>query len=98
MVNDDLKKINISKECLEVVKNTFDYDTIVSLAYNYENINNNIKMLKSYGLKDIDRFFIEKNHIFLIKSELLAKKFSKFNIPVFMEIINNDYSAIDKIF
>ena len=95
MVNDDLKKINISKECLEVVKNTFDYDTIVSLAYNYENINNNIKMLKSYGLKDIDRFFIEKNHIFLIKSELLAKKF---NIPVFMEIINNDYSAIDKIF
>ena len=98
MVNDDLKKINISKECLEVVKNTFDYDTIVSLAYNYENINNNIKMLKSYGLKDIDRFFIEKNHIFLIKSELLAKKFSKFNIPEFMEIINNDYSAIDKIF
>ena len=98
MVNDDLKKINISKECLEVVINTFDYDTIVSLAYNYENINNNIKMLKSYGLKDIDRFFIEKNHIFLIKSELLAKKFSKFNIPFFMEIINNDYSAIDKIF
>lgn len=55
-------------------------------------------MLKSYGLKDIDRFFIEKNYILMIKSELLAKKFSKFNIPVFMEIINNDYSAIDKIF
>ena len=50
MVNDDLKKINISKECLEVVKNTFDYDTIVSLAYNYENINNNIKMLNFLNL------------------------------------------------
>lgn len=97
MIN-DFNKLNVSKACLETIKNTFDYDRLVSIAYNVDIINTNIKMLKSYGIEDVEELFMEKDYIFLLKNEDLAKKFSKFNIPEFVKIINNDYSALDKIF
>lgn len=96
MIN-DLNEINVSKKCLETLKKTFDYDTLVSLALNKDIINKNIKLLDSYGIENVDELFFNKYYIFILKTEELTKKFSKFNIPVFVQIINNDINAIDKI-
>lgn len=96
-MNDDLNKLNLSNRCLDIIKNTFDYDTLASIAINHEIVNDNIKLLTSYGIINIDDLFVEKYYIFILKTEELVKKFSKYNIPVFVQIINNDFNAIDKI-
>ena len=96
MIN-DLKNINVSKKCLETLINNNDYDTLVSLSINKDIINENIRLLDSYGVENIDELFLNKYYIFVLKTEELVKKFSKFNIPVFIQIINNDLNAIDKI-
>lgn len=94
---DDLNEINVSKKCLEALKQNLDYDTLVSIAFNKNIINENIKLLNSYGIENMDDLFLNKYYIFILKPEELVKKFSKYNIPVFVQIINNDINAIDKI-
>mgnify|MGYP004545541683 CR=1 FL=1 len=94
---DNLSKIRVSTKCIKELEKIIDYDTLVSLANNYENINCNIRLLSSYGVEDMDELFLNKYYIFTEKTEKIAKKFAKYNIPVFVQIINNDCNAIDSI-
>ena len=94
---DNLSKIMVSTKCIDELKKIVDYDILVSLSCNYENINSNIKLLSSYGIENMDELFINKYYIFVEEPEKLVKKFSKYNIPVFIQIINNDCNAIDTI-
>lgn len=45
----------------------------------------------------MNNLFLNKYYIFILKTEELVKKFSKYNIRVFVQIINNDINAINKI-
>ena len=94
---DNLSKIRVSTKCINKLKEIVSFDTLVSLSNNYENINCNIRLLSSYGIENMDELFLNKYYIFIEKTENLAKKFSKYNIPVFIQIINNDCNAIDNI-
>lgn len=94
---ENINKINVSKNCIEKLKNSLSYDELISIDSNYEIINNNIKLLQSYGIENMDELFLNRYHIFIEKTETLAKRFSKYNIPVYVQIINNDFSAIDEI-
>ena len=94
---DNLSKIMVSTKCIDELKKIVDYDILVSLSCNYENKNSNIKLLSSYGIENMDELFINKYYIFVEEPEKLVKKFSKYNIPVFIQIINNDCNAIDTI-
>lgn len=94
---ENINKINVSKNCIEKLRDTLSYDELISIDSNYEIINNNIKLLQSYGIENMDELFLNKYYIFIEKTETLAKRFSKYNIPVYVQIINNDFSAIDEI-
>lgn len=94
---DNLSKIKVSTKCIDELKKSLDYDTLISLASNYNNINDNIKLLYSYGIENMDELFLNKYYIFVEETEKLVKKFAKYNIPVFIQIINNDCNAIDSI-
>jgi len=94
---DNLSKINVNPESIERIKSFLNNDILISLSSNYEKVNSNIRLFLSYGIEDIDELFINKYYAFLEDTNVLIKKFAKFNIPVFIEIINNDCNAIDDI-
>lgn len=94
---DNLYKINISEECIDNLKNLVNNDILISLASNYEIINDNIKLLYSYGISNMEDLFLNKYFIFVKKTEDLVKKFSEFNIPVFIQMINEDCNMIDEM-
>lgn len=97
MIN-DLNCLNVSEKCKNKLMEKEDYDTLYSIAFNKDVVNNNLKLFNSYGIENLEELFLNKPYIFIINTEKLVKKFSKFNIPVFVQIINNDFNAIDKIF
>lgn len=97
MIN-DINRLNISEECKNKLMEKEDYDILYSIAFNKDVVNNNLKLLSSYGIENLEKLFLNKPYIFIMNTEKLVKKFSKFNIPVFVQIINNDFNAIDKIF
>lgn len=94
---DNLSKIEVNPESIEKIKSFLNNNVLISLASNYEKVNSNIRLFLSYGIEDIDELFINKYYAFLEDTNVLIKKFEKFNIPVFIEIINNDCNAIDDI-
>lgn len=96
MIN-NLSKILVSEKCIDRLEKSLDHDILISLSNNYKNINDNIKLLSSYGIENMDELFFNKYYIFVEETEKLAKKFAKYNIPVFVQIINNDCNAIDSI-
>ncbi len=93
----NLEKIKVSNDCINNICKLVDSDVILSINNNYDLINKNIDLLQSYGIENIDEIFLNKYYIFLKETERLVKGFSKFNIPVLVNIINEDYNTIDEI-
>ena len=88
----------LNNELIEELTNTLEHNEILSLACNHERVKSNIELLKSFGIKNIDDLLLNRNYLFLKSTEEIAKKFSKFNIPVITELINTDYTVIDEVF
>ena len=94
---DLLKKYGISEETIaEILKNN-DETLLYSLSCNIKNIERIIPYMESIGIKNIDNILIYKAEIFTLSFSEFIKKLSKFNIPVIVELINNDYTKIDII-
>ena len=94
----DIELIGVDKEVIDELIDKLDYSDVLNLACNYEIVKNNIDLLKSLGVKNIDDLLINRSSLFLEKSEKLRKKFSEFNIPVFVNLINMDYTVVDELF
>lgn len=86
----------------EVLKNKMieclGYDTVLNMACNYKVVKNNIEILKSFGITNIEDLLLNKDYIFTLDNNKLINYFKKFNIPNFVNLINNDYNVIDEIF
>ena len=54
-------------------------------------------MLKSYGIKNINELILNRHYIFLKGKEKLSLEFSKFDIKIFVALINEDYTTIDEL-
>ena len=89
--------IGISDEFIDELIDKIGYDRVLIFACNYEKVKKNRDLLKSFGIKDIDNLMIKRSHLFLEEPEILLKKFSQFNIPVVVELINDDVNVIDEI-
>ena len=94
---DFLKKANINDEILiEIVKNN-NSSVLSSLVINEDECLKIIEYMKNIGFTCIDDLLINRIDLFLSSINKFIKKLSKFNIPVFVELVNNDYAMIDII-
>lgn len=89
--------IGLSDEFVDELIDKIGYDRVLNLACNYKKVKKNIDLLKSFGIKDINELMINRSYLFLEETDVLLKKFSQFNIPVVVELINEDLNVIDEI-
>lgn len=92
---ENIKKINLEEKVLEKAYEKLDYDLMLSLADNYELVNNNIEALKNFNLDCIDDLFLNMPYLFLYEKEKITKKLSKYNVAVVSKLINEDFAAIE---
>lgn len=71
---------------------------LYNLSCNQENVINIIEYLKSIGIVNIKELIIYKTDIFLNTKDKIEKLFNRFNLNELVNIINNNYDEIDKIF
>lgn len=95
---DNIDLIGVEEETINEMMENLGYDGVLALACNYKLVKKNIELLKSFGIKNINELLINRDYIFLNDTEQLVKGFSKFNIPVLVDLINEDYNVIDEIF
>lgn len=94
---ENMSLIGFSDEFIDEMINKIGYERVLNLACNYKKVHSNIDLLNSFGIKNINELLLNKSYVFLEETEEMVKKFSKFNIPVVVELINNDYNVIDEI-
>lgn len=92
---ENINKINLEEKVLEKAYEKLDYDLMLSLADNYELVNNNIESLKNFNLDCIDDLFLNMPYLFLYEKEKITKKLSKYNVAVVSKLINEDFAAIE---
>lgn len=94
---DFLKNANISDEVILSMINNYNDATLYNLSCNDDNCLEIINYLKELNIEVIDELLINRIDLFLNTKEDLVKKFSKYNIPLVVDLINDDYVTIDKI-
>ncbi len=94
---DFLKNFGIDNEVITNIYANNTSESIYNLKCDQKNCVEIINYLKELNIKVIDDLLIYKIGLFLEKKEELAKKFSKFNIPVIVSYINDDYVVIEEV-
>lgn len=95
---EDITKIGITSEFADKMIDRLGYNTVLNIACNYPLVKENMNLLKSFGIQNIEDLLLNRSDIFLKDYDLLVKRFSKFNIPLLIQLINEDYTAIDELF
>lgn len=88
----------IEDELKEKMLDVLGYDNVLNLACNYKLVKNNIDLFKQLGIENIEDLLLYKDYIFLKETRDIFNNFSKFNISEIVNLINNDYDAIDVVF
>lgn len=94
---DFLKKANISDEVILSIMNNYNDAILYNLSCNADNCLEIINYLKELNIEVIDELLLNRIDLFLNTKEDIVKKFSKYNIPLVVDLINDDYVTIDKI-
>jgi len=95
---DFLKKANISDEVISKMKEEYSDSTLFDLSCNEDDCLKIINYLKELGINNIDDLLLYEIEVFKLKFNDLVKKLSKFNIPLFVNIINEEYVSIENLF
>ena len=95
---DYISLAGISDELKDKMIDILGYDSVLNLACNYELVKNNISLFKQLGILDIESLLLNKDYIFLKETRDIFDGFNKFNISEIIDLINNDYDAIDVVF
>ena len=95
---DFLKKANISDEVISKMKEEYSDSTLFDLSCNEDDCLKIINYLKELGISNIDDLLLYEIEVFKLKFNDLVKKLSKFNIPLFVNIINEEYVSIENLF
>ena len=83
---DFLKDANITDDTIiEIMKNNNE-DAIQIINY-----------MRGIGITNIDELLIYRIDIFFITFEQFIKRLSKFNVPILVNLINDNYANIDII-
>lgn len=95
---DFLKKENISDDVIKKIEENNNQSSLYDLSLNEDNCLKIIKYLKDLGVSNIDLLLINEMDVFLLTFNEFVRKLKKFNISNFVQVINNDYVAIEEIY
>ena len=95
---ENIMLMKIDEELKKKLMTQLDYNEALNIACNYQIVEKNINLLKSYGIIPVDEIILTRSQIFLKSTEEIAKCFAKFNVAVLVDLINTDYSVIDELF
>lgn len=95
---DFLKTAGISEEVINTMYEMNEDSVLYNLSCIQDDCLKIIEYLKELGIKNIDELLLYELNIFYLEYDEIVKKFSKFNIPVFVNLINNDYVVIENIY
>lgn len=95
---DFLRDANISETTIEKLYNEYNSSTIFDLSCNEDDCVKIINYFRELGILNIEELLLYEIDVFKMNFLKLVKKFSNFNIPLFVNTINDDYVAIEHIF
>ena len=95
---DFLKDVNISDDVIKKIEENNNQSSLYDLNLNDDNCIQIIKYLKELGVYNIDLLLINELDIFKLTFNEFVKKIKRFNIPNFVQAINNDYVTIEEIY
>ena len=94
---DFLKDANITDDTIiEIMKNNNEA-SLFNLYCNDEDAIQIINYMRGIGITNIDELLIYRIDIFFITFEQFIKRLSKFNVPILVNLINDNYANIDII-
>lgn len=94
---DFLKDANITDDTIiEIMKNNNEA-SLFNLSCNDEDAIQIINYIRGIGITNIDELLIYRIDIFFITFEQFIKRLSKFNVPILVNLINDNYANIDII-
>lgn len=94
---DFLKDANITDDTIiEIMKNNNEA-SLFNLSCNDEDAIQTINYMRGIGITNIDELLIYRIDIFFITFEQFIKRLSKFNVPILVNLINDNYANIDII-
>ena len=95
---DFLKTAGISEEVINTMYEMNEDNVLYNLSCIQDDCLKIIEYLKELGIQNIDELLLYELNIFYLEYDEIVKKISKFNIPVFVNLINNDYVVIENIY
>ena len=94
---DFLKDANFTDDTIiEIMKNNNEA-SLFNLSCNDEDAIQIINYMRGIGITNIDELLIYRIDIFFITFEQFIKRLSKFNVPILVNLINDNYANIDII-
>ena len=95
---DFLKDINIDSDIINKIVNNNNDSSLFEIVNNQEECIKIIEYLRKIGITCINELLIYEIDLFKKDLDYIIKKISKFNIPVFVNIVNDEYTAIENIY
>lgn len=94
---DFLKDANITDNTIiEIMKNNNEA-SLFNLSCNDEDAIQIINYMRGIGISNIDELLIYRIDVFTLSFKQFIKRLSNFNIPILVNIVNDNYSNIDII-
>ena len=93
----DIELIGVGKNLIEKLMKNLEYDEVLCLACNHENVKKIIDFFKNIGIRNIDELLLNRYYIFLKDSDSIINKFDNIDLVNIVLKINDSYEYIDEI-
>lgn len=93
----DIELIGVGKNLIEKLMKNLEYDEVLCLACNHENVKKIIDFFKIIGIQNIDELLLNRYYIFLKDSDSIINKFDNIDLVNIVLKINDSYEYIDEI-
>lgn len=90
-----LREFDITDDVIDKIRANNDKSIIQNLIYDEINVGKVIEYLKSINIEVVDELLISRPEFFSIEKDKIEKEFSKYNIEVLVNLINEDINAIN---
>lgn len=96
---DFLKEYGISENTINNIKENNSESTLFDLTCNKDNCIRILNYMRELGINisNVDNILIYRIDIFFLDFEEFVKKIAKCNIPILINLINDNYNNIDII-
>ena len=92
----DIELIGVGKNLIEKLMKNLEYDEVLCLACNHENVKKIIDFFKNIGIRNIDELLLNRYYIFL-DSDNIISAFNNIDLVNTVLKINDSYEYIDEI-